>query len=50
MPRWPVTLTGHVGSRHERESAERAAMHATDITDVDNRIVVIWPEAEPMDD
>jgi osmotically-inducible protein OsmY len=45
-----VTLTGHVGSWHERESAERAAMHATNITDVDNRIVVVWPEAEPMDD
>jgi osmotically-inducible protein OsmY len=45
-----VTLTGHVGSWHERESAERAAMHATNITKVDNRIVVVWPEGEPMDD
>jgi osmotically-inducible protein OsmY len=45
-----VTLTGQVGSWHERESAERAAMHATDITRVNNRIVVVWPEADPMDD
>jgi len=40
-----VTLTGQVGSWHERESAERAAMHATGITQVDNRIQVVWPAA-----
>jgi osmotically-inducible protein OsmY len=40
-----VTLTGQVGSWHERESAERAAMHATGITEVDNRINVVWPDA-----
>lgn len=38
-----VTLTGEVRSWHERESAERAAMHATGITHVDNRISVAWP-------
>jgi osmotically-inducible protein OsmY len=43
-----VTLTGNVESWHERESAERAAMHAAGITHVDNRILVVWPE--PMDD
>jgi osmotically-inducible protein OsmY len=46
-----VTLTGEVNSWHERESAERAAMHARGITRVDNRIFVVWPD-EPgeMDD
>lgn len=43
-----VTLEGTVGSWRERESAERAAMHATGITRVDNRIRVVWPEAGPM--
>lgn len=41
-----VTLTGVVRSWHERDSAERAAMHAPGITHVDNRIVVEWPEDE----
>lgn len=41
-----VTLTGTVRSWHERESAERAAMHAPGITHVDNRIAVEWPETE----
>lgn len=40
-----VTLTGSVRSWHERESAERAAMHTPGITRVDNRIDVVWPEA-----
>ena len=39
-----VTLTGTVRSWHERESAERAAMHAPGITQVDNRIAVRWPD------
>jgi osmotically-inducible protein OsmY len=43
-----VTLTGDVASWHERESAERAAMHATGITRVDNRIRVIWPDGAPI--
>jgi osmotically-inducible protein OsmY len=38
-----VTLTGTVDSWHERESAERAAMHAPGITAVDNRLAVAWP-------
>jgi osmotically-inducible protein OsmY len=39
-----VTLTGTVRSWHERDSAERAAMHAPGITHVDNRIEVVWPD------
>jgi len=39
-----ATLTGTVRSWHERESAERAAMHASGITHVDNRISVVWPD------
>lgn len=39
-----VTLTGTVRSWHERESAERAAMHAQGITRVDNRLSVVSPE------
>ena len=39
-----VTLTGTVRSWHERESAERAAMHAPGITQVDNRLSVVWPD------
>ena len=39
-----VILTGSVRSWHERESAERAAMHAPGITRVDNRITVAWPD------
>ena len=35
-----VTLTGTVRSWHERESAERAAMHAPGITHVENLIAV----------
>ena len=43
-----VTLTGTVRSWRERESAERAVMHAAGITEVDNRISVRWPEdADP---
>jgi osmotically-inducible protein OsmY len=38
-----VTLRGQVASWHERESAERAAMHATGIAEVDNQIDVAWP-------
>jgi osmotically-inducible protein OsmY len=38
-----VTLRGEVASWHERESAERAAMHATAISEVDNQIEVAWP-------
>jgi osmotically-inducible protein OsmY len=41
-----VTLTGNVVSWHEREAAERAAMHAPGITEVDNRIVVAWLDTE----
>jgi osmotically-inducible protein OsmY len=44
-----VTLTGSVRSWHERESAERAAMHAPGITAVDNRILVAVPEADEAD-
>ena len=39
-----VTLTGTVRSWHERDSAERAAMHAPGITHVENLIAVKWPE------
>jgi osmotically-inducible protein OsmY len=46
-----VTLRGQVGSWHERESAERAAMHAPGITEVHNQILVAWSTLEPgMDD
>lgn len=45
-----VVLTGTAGSWHERESAERAAMHATGITGVDNQIRVVWPEGVPVHD
>ena len=45
-----VTLRGEVVSWHERESAERAAMHAPGITEVDNKILVSWMPAEPPDD
>lgn len=38
-----VTLTGEVRSWNERESAERAAMHASGVVRVDNRISVAWP-------
>jgi osmotically-inducible protein OsmY len=41
-----VTLTGTVRSWHERDSAERAAMHAPGITHVDNLIAVESPEDE----
>ena len=41
-----VTLTGTVDSWHERESAERAAMHAPGITHVENLIAVKWSEDE----
>jgi osmotically-inducible protein OsmY len=44
-----VTLQGEVLSWHERESAERAAMHAPGITEVDNKIVVGWMTADPPD-
>ena len=37
-----VTLIGHVRTLHEREAAERAAMHAHGIVAVDNRITVGW--------
>jgi osmotically-inducible protein OsmY len=40
-----VTLTGSVRSWHEREAAERAAMHAPGVTRVDNRIEVVWSDA-----
>jgi osmotically-inducible protein OsmY len=43
-----VTLAGDVGSWHDRESAERAAMHAAGITHVDNRLVVRWPDVDPV--
>src|SRR5688572_84333 len=39
-----VTLTGTVRSWHERDSAERAAMHAQGITQVDNRLSVVSPD------
>jgi osmotically-inducible protein OsmY len=45
-----VTLSGTVGSWHERESAEHAAMHATGITRVDNRIRIEAPEGGSVDD
>lgn len=41
-----VTLTGTVRSWHERDSAERAAIHAPGITHVENLIAVVWPEDE----
>jgi osmotically-inducible protein OsmY len=41
-----VTLSGRVRSWHERNSAERAVMHAPGITHVENLIAVEWPEAE----
>jgi osmotically-inducible protein OsmY len=41
-----VTLTGTVRSWHERESAERAVMHAPGITHVENLIAVEWSEEE----
>jgi osmotically-inducible protein OsmY len=41
-----VTLTGTVRSWQERDSAERAVMHAPGITQVDNRISVVWPDDE----
>lgn len=41
-----VTLTGTVRSWHERESAERAAIHAPGITHVVNLIAVEWSEEE----
>ena len=45
-----VTLAGEVRSWHERESAERAAMHATGITQVDNHITVAWPQEELVEE
>jgi osmotically-inducible protein OsmY len=45
-----VILTGSVRSWHERESAERAAMHAPGITRVDNRITVVWPDDADVED
>jgi osmotically-inducible protein OsmY len=42
-----VTLTGTVRSWHERESAERAAMHAPGITHVENLLAVEWPDDTP---
>ena len=45
-----VTLSGTVGSWHERESAERAAVHATGITRIDNRIRIESPEGSPVGD
>jgi osmotically-inducible protein OsmY len=44
-----VILRGEVASWQERESAERAAMHAPGITEVDNQIVVRWMMEEPRD-
>jgi osmotically-inducible protein OsmY len=44
-----VTLRGEVVSWHERESAERAAMHAPGITEVDNKILVSWMTNETPD-
>jgi osmotically-inducible protein OsmY len=41
-----VTLPGTVRSWHERESAERAAMHAPGITHVENLIAVEWSDDE----
>lgn len=41
-----VTLTGIVRSWHDRESAERAAMHAPGITHVENLISVESPEQD----
>lgn len=41
-----VTLTGTVRSWHERDSAERVAMHAPGITRVNNLIAVEWPETD----
>lgn len=41
-----VTLSGMVRSWHERESAERVAMHAPGITHVENLIAVEWSEDE----
>jgi osmotically-inducible protein OsmY len=41
-----VTLSGTVRSWHERDSAERAAMHAPGVTCVENLIAVEWPRNE----
>jgi osmotically-inducible protein OsmY len=45
-----VTLNGTVGSWHEREAAESAAMHATGIRRVDNRIRIESPAATLVGD
>jgi osmotically-inducible protein OsmY len=44
-----VTLKGNVVSWHEREAAERAAMHAPGITEVDNQIMVAWLDTAAHD-
>jgi osmotically-inducible protein OsmY len=44
-----VILRGEVVAWQERESAERAAMHAPGITEVDNQIVVRWMTEERRD-
>jgi osmotically-inducible protein OsmY len=41
-----VTLTGSVATWNDRESAERAVMHAPGIAVVDNRLVVLAREPE----
>ena len=41
-----AVLTGRVRTWHEREAAGNAAMHATGITHVDNRIAVNSPQAD----
>ena len=45
-----VTLRGEVVSWHERDAAERAAMHEPGITHVDNQIVVKWLEMPALSD
>jgi osmotically-inducible protein OsmY len=44
-----VILSGQVRTWHERESAERAAMHAPGIKHVDNRLTVAWPDRADAD-
>ena len=45
-----VTLSGHVRTWQERESAERAASHAPGIRAVENRLVVAWPYDVPAEE
>jgi osmotically-inducible protein OsmY len=45
-----ATLRGRVHTLHEREAAEQAAMHAPGIAHVDNRIELVWPPINQLDE